>query len=98
MNTINIGVREVKMLEVIATTEKGDVSLGNFYVESEWEGMTKLKSVKNGSALVVSIENLGFSGIMESIYNKSAPQPLSKTTIIRGSPDLLSKLAELECK
>ena len=95
---VNIGVREVKMLEVIAATDKGEVNFGNFFVESEWEGMTKLKSVKNGSVLVVSIEKPDFSTMMESLYNKSAPQPLSKTTIIRGSPDLLAKLAELEGK
>jgi len=95
---VNIGVREVKMLEVIAATDKGEVNFGNFYVESEWEGMTKLKSVKNGSVLVVSIEKQDFKMVMESIYNKSATQPLSKTTIIRGSPDLLAKLAELEGK
>jgi len=28
---VNIGVREVKMLEVIATTEKGEVNFGNFF-------------------------------------------------------------------
>jgi len=95
---VNIGVREVKMLEVIAATDKGEVNFGNFYVESEWEGMTKLKSVKNGSVLVVSIEKQDFKMVMESIYNKSGTQPLSKTTIIRGSPDLLAKLAELEGK
>lgn len=95
---VNIGVREVKMLEVIATTEKGEVNFGNFFVESEWEGMTKLKSVKNGSVLVVSIEKLDIGSMIESITNKFATQPLNKISIIRGSPDLLSKLAELEGK
>lgn len=95
---VNIGVREVKMLEVIATTEKGEVNFGNFYVESEWEGMTKLKSVKNGAALVVRIEKPQFDQLFKILTDKATDQWMSKTTIISGSPDLLAKLAELEGK
>lgn len=98
MKTINIGVREVKMLEVIATTEKGEVNFGNFFVESEWEGMTKLKSVKNGSALVVRIEKPQFDDLCKIITDKATDKWMSKTTIISGSPDLIAKLAELEGK
>ncbi len=95
---VNIGVREVKMLEVIATTEKGEVNFGNFFVESEWEGMTKLKSVKNGSALVVRIEKPQFDELFKIFTDKATDKWMSKTTIISGSPDLLAKLAELEGK
>lgn len=95
---VNIGVREVKMLEVIAATDKGEVNFGNFFVESEWEGMTKLKSVKNGSMLVVRIEKPQFDELFKILTDKATDAWMSKTTIISGSPDLLARLAELEGK
>lgn len=93
---VKIGVREVKMLEVIAATQKDEVNFGNFFVESEWEGLTKLKAVNSGLSLVVRIEKTPLNEIFKMYSLGVAERIISKTTIISGSPDLIAKLAELE--